>query len=246
MRRTPPLLLLLLVIAVGPVACDTGTPSEDSVPEPSGAQEPRGGRDGDETVDEATGGRRARSQGREVVLEDGGRTRTLARLDPERDGVPEHVALRPGDHPTDAVLVLARTDERYELRYLVVDGEEVSDLYWFPWRLQVDEGLSASADVPPRPVWSPDGATVAWLEWGEQGTRLRTVDWMADEQANNPSDEARVYRLAGIPAGTQLERWEGDAEAPTLVATDGEVSWRIELRPEAGAVAMQIAADAGP
>lgn len=247
MRRTPLLHLTLLVIAVGLVACDTRTPPDDSVPEPSAAQEPRGGRlVGDEATDEATGGRRARSQGREVVLEDGERTRTLARLDPEHDGVPEHVALRPGDHPTDAVLVLARTDERYELRYLVVDGEEVSDLYWFPWRLQVDERLSASDDVPPLPVWSPDGATVAWLEWGEQGTRLRTVDWMADEQANNPSDEARVYRLAGIPEGTQLEHWEGDAEAPTLVATDGEVSWRIELRPEAGAVAMQIAADAGP
>jgi hypothetical protein len=225
LRRTT--LLLLLVLAVGLVACADGTASDPSGPEVA-----------DRAPDD---GRRVVSDGREVVLEEGAARRVLTALDPERDGELEHIVLRPGEHPTDTVLLLARTDERYELRYLVIDEDEVSDLYWFPWRLQVDEGLLAHGDVPPRPVWSPDGGTVAWLEGAGEGTRLRTVDWMPDEQANNPSEASATYHLADVPEGAQLERWERAGGTPTLVATDGETDWRIELRTGAGADAMQVA-----
>jgi hypothetical protein len=241
LRRTP--LLLLLLCVLGLVACESETPNDPPVSDPAAGEEPAGPPGVDTDAPHVAGERRARIEGGEVFLDEGDLARTLVTVDHDRDGVLEHVVLRPGEHPTDTVLVLTRTEERYELRYLVVGEYEVSDLYWFPWRLQVDEALSVG-DAAPLPVWSPDGGTVAWLEWSEQGTRLRTVDWMPDEEANNPSDEARAYRLAGVPEGTQLERWEGDTQAPTLVATDGEVSWRIELRPEAGAVAMQVASDA--
>lgn len=233
MRRATPLLLLGLVL--GLVACGIDATTE---PAPSGTA-PAGPDDGSEEAEDA---RRAVADGHEIVLEHGATRRTLATLEPERDGELEHVALRPGAHPTDTVLALTRTDGRYELRYLVVDDGDVSDLYWFPWRLQVDDRLVEHHDAPPRPVWSPDGATVAWLEWDEQGTRVRTVDWMPDEEANNPSDDTATHRLADVPVGTQLERWdEAAGAATTLVGRNGDVVWRIELRSEDAAVAMPVA-----
>ncbi len=222
LRRTT--LLLPLLLALGLVACGVDAPPDTAAP------------DGTATVDD----RRVLVEGRDLLLEADGQRRTLATVDPDRDGRLEHATLRPGAHPADTVLVLTRAEDRYELRYLVVDDGEASDLYWFPWRLQVDEDHLAHHDVAPHPVWSPDGAALAWLEWSGAGTRLRTVAWMADEVANNPSDDSDTYRLAGVPVGTQLERWEDGGTAPTLVGSDGEVTWRIELRPEAGAVAMEL------
>lgn len=177
------------------------------------------------------------ARGRELVLVEDGATRTLATIG-EDEGSLEHVAVRPGDHDADTVLALTRTGDRYELRYLVLHEDGPSELYWFPWRLQIDEGVTEHAAVSPLPVWAPDGSAVAWLEWDESGTRLRTVGWMDGDRANNPSDDTATYRLAQVPVGTQLQRWEEGDGASLLVGDDGEVEWHIELDTRERVVAM--------
>lgn len=175
---------------------------------------------------------------------DGGEV-VLAVTDPAVDGELLHAALRPGDRERQTVLALARAHgdggARYELRYLSVDGDEVTDLYWFPWRLQVAEDLATTLDAPPVPVWAPDGEAVAWLEWGRDGTRLRTVAWHDEAVTSNPSDDAATYRLDEVPAGTRLEAWDLDQDGrPVLRGQDGDTTWRIVVDTDA-ATAMAMA-----
>jgi hypothetical protein len=170
-------------------------------------------------------------------------SRTLAQLDPSEDGEVVHASVRPGDHGTLTVLALTRaegdTGPRYELRYLVADEEVASALYWFPWRLQVDDELTTVLDAPPLPVWSPDGTAVAWVEWDATGTRLRTVGWRDEGASSNPSDEASAYQLDGVPPGTQLDAWEvGRDGVPVLRGVEGETVWRIRLDVGRAAIAM--------
>jgi hypothetical protein len=172
-----------------------------------------------------------------------GSSRALAELDPAEDGELLHATLRPGDRGTVTVLALTRTlqidDPRYELRYLVADEQGVTDLYWFPWRLQVAEDLVAVLDAPPLPIWSPDGASVAWVEWDADGAVLRTVGWRDDGESSNPSDDQSAYRLEGVPAGTQLDTWEvGSDGVPVLRGIDGSSVWRIRLDVGHRAIAM--------
>jgi hypothetical protein len=172
-----------------------------------------------------------------------GSSRTLAVLDPTEDGELVHASLRPGEHGTMTVLALTRTSTdagaRYELRYLVADDEAATDLYWFPWRLQVVDDLTAVHDTPPLPVWSPTGDVVAWVEWDGEGTRLRTVGWRDEGASSNPSDDASAYRLDGVPPGTQLEAWEvGSDGVPVLRGVGGETVWRIRLDVGRWAIAM--------
>jgi hypothetical protein len=169
--------------------------------------------------------------------------RTLAVLDPAEDGELVHASLRPGRHGTLTVLALTRTvaddGARYELRYLVADDETATDLYWFPWRLQVVDQLSSVYDAPPLPVWSPDGSAVAWVEWDGEGTRLRTVAWRDEGAASNPSDDASAYQLEGVPPGTQLDTWDvGSDGVPVLRGVDGDTVWRIRLDVGRRAIAM--------
>jgi len=188
----------------------------------------------------------------EVRIEDGaliwrapdGEERLVATTNPSTDGELVHAALRPGDRDRHTVLALTRVDGvdgvRYELRYATIDGEGVTDLYWFPWRLQVDEDLAATLDAPPVPVWAPDGDTLAWLEWGPDGTRLRTIGWRDEDLSSNPSDEVATYAIDEVPAGTQLRSWQvADDGVPVLQGSDGDTTWKIRLDTvEATAVAM--------
>ncbi|MBS3942247.1 MAG: hypothetical protein KG028_14910 [Actinobacteria bacterium] len=183
--------------------------------------------------------------GRLLLSEADGTERVLAVTDPAADGELLHAALRPGDRERRTVLALARAEgdggARYELRYLSVDGDEVTDLYWFPWRLQVVEDLVATLDEPPMPVWAPDGDAVAWLEWSDEGTRLRTVGWHDEAVTSNPSDDTATYRLDEVPAGTRLEAWDLDQEGrPVLRGREGETTWRIVVDTDA-ASAMAMA-----
>ena len=166
----------------------------------------------------------------------GGEPRHLASLQ-EADGEVLHLSLRPGDHPAEVVLALTRVRDdrglRYEFRYLVVDGDEVTDLYWFPWRLQIDEDTANVLDVPPLPVWAPDGDAVAWIEWDANGTRLRTVGWLDHEEGSNPSDDTAAYLLARVPPGVQLLEWATAPEG-TEIFTARSAGEPLEIRIERG------------
>lgn len=169
----------------------------------------------------------------DLVLRVGDERRTLWSLD-DAEGTLVHAALRPGVHDEDTVVALTRVaegrSERYELRYLVATDDDVTDLFWFPSRLQVAEELPAILDVPPLPVWSPDGHAVAWIEWVDQGTRLRTVGWIDDGETRNPSDDASAYALADVPAGVQLEDWQTDPSGdPILLGSQDDQPYRIQL-----------------
>ncbi len=142
-------------------------------------------------------------------------------------------SVRPGGDDPATVLAVTRTTDAYELRYAYVEDGRTTDLYGFPYRLQV-ELVRDVADVPPTPVWSPDGSAIAWLEWDEDGTRLRTVGWLVHDAGSNPSDDQARYRLDGVPVGIQLEAWEVESDgSSTLTSTvvDGE-RWRIRLGTE--------------
>jgi hypothetical protein len=242
------LLLLLLLPALALAACttDDAAPPDDPATVPGQTGEDRAapqddeGRDGDGDTATDVPWSEVEIDGDEVVLLGAGeQQRTVAQLDPDQHGEVLHASLRPGTHTSTTVLLLTRTGDRYELRYLVMsDGE--TELYGFPWRLQIDEELTRVSDVAPTPVWSPDGSAVAWLEWDSEGTRLRTVGWIDHGPRSNPSDDARSYRVDEVPVGTQLDRWEGRGSRPALHGHHGEKEWRIELDLEDRAVALPV------
>jgi hypothetical protein len=253
-------LLLLPVLVLSACADDERVPSSEaggeqryaaSDPAPSPGDDPEddpsdaGERtDVPEADDDAAGAPSADDgvdveiDGDQVVLLGGDdERRPVAQLDPERHGEVLHASVRPGQHASTTVLLLTRVQQRYELRYLVVEDEGPAELYGLPWRLQIEPNLVRFADVAPTPVWAPDGSAVAWLEWDGDGTRLRTVGWIDHGRQSNPSDDAHTYRVDDLPRGTQLERWE-DGSHPTLHGSDGEKEWRIELDLEQRAVAL--------
>ena len=211
MRR---LIVGTLVAAVLAGGCTPDTPTPAPSPE------------GTAPATEASADEGVRIEGAEVVLADDGAV--VARLG-EDEGTIVHAVLRPGDHDNDTVLVLTSVEDRYEIRYVVVGEDGPSDLYWLPWRLQVDAALVNLADVPPLPVWAPDGSAFAWLEWDDEGTRLRTVAWRDTPEGGNPSDDQAVYRVADVPVGAQLISWQMDGDTPVLLAEVNGIAWRIEL-----------------
>jgi hypothetical protein len=266
-RLLPLLLLPVLVLSACAAdervpASEAGGDPRDAVsaPAPSPGDDPADGRgdgseradapdapDAPEAEDEADGpaGTGSRDDavdveidGDQVVLTGGDHERRpVAQLEPERHGEVLHASVRPGQHASTTVLLLTRVQQRYELRYLVVEDEGPAELYGLPWRLQIEPNLARFADVAPTPVWAPDGSAVAWLEWDGDGTRLRTVGWIDHGRQSNPSDDAHTYRVDDLPLGTQLERWE-DGRHPTLHGSNGEKRWQIELDLEQRAVAM--------
>jgi hypothetical protein len=165
-----------------------------------------------------------------LLVRDGGALRELATF-PAGDGEVVHTAVRPSPSDPLTVLVLLRCADpdqgtRYELRYAVEhhDGR----LEQLPEHLQVDGGIATVLDVPPLPVWSPDGSALAWVEWNPLGTQLRAVGW--DVERTGPASEAVAYRLDEVPPGVQLDGWEDDTDGVAVLtgSRDGE-RWRIAV-----------------
>lgn len=219
-----PLRRLTAVAFAAAVAVACTAPSNDGAP-------PTDGSSGPPTTDApgaASAGVGVRIDGDDLILERDGDAVVVATVD---DADLLHAAVRPDHVDPVTVLVLTRDDDGYALRYLdVVDGE-ASELFGFPFRLQVDPDAARVADVPPVPVWSPDGDRVAWLEWNGQGTRLRTLGWLTYEVRSNPADDRADWDLVDVPVGTQLEGWEIESDGtPVLVSrADAGEQWRIRL-----------------
>jgi hypothetical protein len=230
--RRPRTAALATALAVALSACATG-PSEDVAPAVSAGSPDDAVQDGDEAPAEAV----IEGDDLSVVDGDGATTRVATVEDAEL----LTASIRPGGVDPLTVLALTRTAETYELRYADVSAGESTDLYWFPFRLRVELDPDV-ADVPPTPVWAPDGSGIAWLEWDEDGTRLRTVGWLVHEAGTNPSDDQTRYRLEGVPEGVQLTSWEVDSDGIstlTSAVVDGE-RWRIRLGPDGPSAASSI------
>lgn len=163
-----------------------------------------------------------------VVVEDGQRL-VIAEVAADEELL--LATVRPEVAEPVTVLVLVRGASGYELRYVNVSDGQATDLYGFPWRLQITDAVVPVLDVPPLPVWAPDGSAIAWLEWDADGTILRTVGWVDHELGANPSDDQAAFRLDEVPAGTQLEAWEQDEDGLALLVTrrDREPVWHLRL-----------------
>lgn len=212
---------LALAVAVVLVASCAGPDVNDSDGPPSAG-------DGSTSVAAAT----ASIDGTDIVLEGADGTRTV--IATVEDGELLYAQVRPGVTDPVTVLALTRAHDRYELRYVTVVEGTPTDLYWFPSRLQVTPKSAQVADVPTLPVWAPDGSGLAWLEFDEDGTRLRTVGWFDHDAGTNPSDEQATYALADVPLGTQLATWERDEDGTAVLVTRGEDDERWRIRIEDG------------
>ncbi|MEX1178616.1 MAG: hypothetical protein WEB09_09160 [Nitriliruptor sp.] len=220
--------MTLIVSLLAGCASSTDTPSRAAAPTD---RSDASAEDAAPTVEVAGG---------DLVLVAGAERRTLASVEA---GELLHAVLRPTRSPDGVrtVLALGRDEGRFELRYLNIEADgERSDLYWFPLRMQVADDVARVSDVPTLPVWAPDGSAVAWLEWGPEGTRLRTVGWFDHDAGTNPSDDQATYDLEPVPVGTQLEAWEvGDDGAPELVTRgSGDDRWRIRIEGDEVIVAL--------
>ncbi len=218
-----------------------GTASCASLDAPAADPSDDGRADDSEVDDPADGGPRARIDGWTIELDGPDGPVPVAAVSPA-EGTPVHVAARPGDGPTATLLVVVRSavvpGPRYVLRYLDVDLAALDadragsppELWWLPWRLQIDAEHGAGLDTAPRPVWSPDGSTVAWVEWDPDGTVLRLLDWSDDGPTATTSTP-----LEQVPPGLSLQAWQQaeDGQDVLLGELDGEPI-RLELQLAAG------------
>lgn len=225
MQHRPRSLVVATAAAFAVLASACGSSDTAAAPDPTVSSTPAAA-SGGTAVDDPGVTARIDDGVLEVLDADGATVASVAPSDEEGEAV--HAAVRPGDDDDVAVVALFRVDHaelpaRYELRYLVVDGESASELYWFPNRMQVDARVAEVADVAPVPVWSPDGSTLAWLEWDGQDVVLRLVGWIHEETSSNPADRAASYTVSDVVAGTQLDAWiDGETTVFQATAPDGE------------------------
>ena len=154
-------------------------------------------------------------------------------------------ALRPGSTALDATVVALTTGGRgYGLRWLTVDEGIAGPLTPFPDRYPVAPSPPERADgEAPSVSWTPDGASVTWLEWEEGGeTTLRTVGWDAGPGTGNPATDNAAFSLGPVPVGSGIEGWLGDeldtAWTMAMDSPDGD-RWLLRVKRQTdGALAL--------
>lgn len=222
----------------------TEEPDETREPEPTDGDTT----DPDEGVDEepAAGGDLAgidvQPEGQELMLRIGDQTHVIGLIDPEGESVYRHATIWPGSTRDDLTIVALTTGEgMYDLRWLsFTDGEE-SEVRYFPTEYQPNTELAAAADVAPIPVFSPDGRTLAWLEWDAEGAvQLRTVGWDDGPGTGRTADDNAAFGLE-LPAGVQLQSWEAGSgsESHLRAVNDEGTTWTIAVQRQGdGALAL--------
>lgn len=173
-----------------------------------------------------------------------GSSRELATFDAGSDSSFVAAALRPGSTAEQATVVAMVTGgEGYGLRWLAVDDGQAGPLRAFPDRYPVatSPGEQASGGRP-TVAWTPDGGSVAWLEWTEDGeTDLRTVGWADRPGTGDPATDNAAFSLGAVPAGSRIEGWVDDGGAGwrmRIGAPDGTL-WSLRVERQAdGALAL--------
>jgi hypothetical protein len=137
------------------------------------------------------------------------------------------VAVRPGSTADDlTAAVLTQAEGMWDLRELrVVAGQVTVAAEPFPPAYRPGAGTDPGAGfVVTGPIWSPDGASLAWLETGPGGATLRTIGWTEDgpgtgDTATDNASWALDTAPIGVtlhPAGWHALGTDGDTEVTAL------------------------------
>lgn len=179
---------------------------------------------------------------RELRLVGPSGSRTLHVLPAEGESSYLTASVRPGSTPDDLVVVSLTTAEGFtDLRWLeVVDGEVVVAGRAFEGAAAPATARTTEATVS-RPVWSPDGDTLAWFETTADGSTLRTVGWGDGPGTGDPATDNAAFGLgdrtgrtpvAWVPAPGQRAGQPGPSGpsgelATHLLVTGAADGWEV-------------------
>lgn len=255
-----------------PLVTPTRAPTAGPSPTPaSPAPSPEPGV-GQPTAPPAVEGHAVLTDGRRIVLAraDGTPVRTLHEVGPEAEVEILSVAARPGSTPDDLSVVLLQRGEAgpgengaggagFDLEYVTLTGGGEPVWHGMDDPYDVSDGAAPASD--PRPVWSPDGRHLAWVEQiagrEDGGPVLRTIGWDDGPGTGRPADDNASFELAELPLdGAGLEDWvwttiDGQKAAGYLYLTSRTPeAWRVDIerqgdgalaRPAAGGVELLTA-----
>ncbi len=165
------------------------------------------------------------------------------------------VAVRPGSTPADLeAVVWVRVGDGHELHHLRYAGEN-AQLEPLPAPYQISDDVAPGSR--PRPVWSPDGAHLAWVELPADetasGPRLRTIGWDDGPGTGDTATDNADFELDDVPlTPVRAEVWTGSvggdgcppADTLTLRVTSEQLeAWtvRVQVQPDG---ALSLPADA--
>jgi hypothetical protein len=171
---------------------------------------------------------------------------TLMALEEERGPRFVSARVRPGSTPEDLTVVALTSDEdRWELWDVRgVEGRMTRSLLAGPYAAGVNSPAGEGVAVF-GPVWSPDGAHLAWFEFGTGPATLRTIGWDDGPGTGQPATDNATFALEGLPSqplipmewvevpgtagltqirGTLLDFTEGWIAIPLEVQGDGALA----------------------
>jgi hypothetical protein len=184
---------------------------------------------------------------RDLVLHGPDGPRTLYTLPAEGESIFLSARVRPGSTLDDlTVVALASAEGMFDLREYRWDGRELAWDY-LPDHLQPGVGGGGTGAHVHGPVWSPDGAQLAWFEFGTGAApTLRTIGWRdagpgtgdpatdnasfeLDTRGQNPLIPVEWVATPGGPLATEiravaLDSNEGWYALPLDIQSDGAVA----------------------